>query len=488
MLYNVYLRSHILPYEIFDSRAGTIYTTTGFSTESQILIGDGGFAGIPSQSTTWVGGIIGITSGTYAGLSADIALTYYDNNTNAYTIGSKLIGFDLAQAFPSAPTGASFFLARRNTNPIQYSSYVYQISKFTQSISFSTSINEGFDICSIELGEKFSLLGNIYSSLIGMNVIVEDQNGHRCFDGIVVEAAVNGNGGNLSCVGYGQTFGWFSFDRYYDTTATNTSTKILRDICAANPYISTNVQGIDRNSAWDTAQQSVAGIGPINFGESAISGKEAINRVLELGKYGVSLDGVSVMFYGNYPTLYTISDNVTQYDYTLTRNNYEYKESGFNLKGSVADTATLVHASYTTDSGDTLFTPYATNRALITTLGLRRKGITSNNNGGLAIMTAVVRVANNDFSDLISSDKYTISNYVTSATSNLKVPVYYIKAGDRIKIEPSYGYENIYKNATMNATSFIVGATSFDTSSGVMTLNPVKNPVKSEIFAARLKT
>lgn len=488
MLYNIYLRSHILPYDIFDSRSGTVYTTTGFSSTIQILFADGSFAGIPSQSTTWVGGIIGITDGVYAGLSADIALAYFDNLTNEYTIGSKLIGFDIAQEFPSAPTGASFFLARRNSNPIQFDSAIYQVTRFVDSISFDTDIDHGFDTCSVSLGERFSLLGGVYSALIGMNIVVEDQNGHKCFDGIVAEAALNGNGGSLSCVGYSQTFNWFGFDRYYDTNVSNTSTKMLRDICAVNPYISSNIYGIDRNNAWDTAQQSISGIGGINFGESAISCKEAMNRILELGHYGVSLDKVAIMFYGNFPQMYVVPNDVTTYDYVLRRDNYQYSDAGFNVKGSVADVSTLVHTNYTNTAGASLYTPYATNKPLLKTIGMRRKALTSNHSGGIAEMTSIVRVANGDFSDLISSDEYSISGYVTRSTSNLRVPAHYIKAGDRIKIETSYGYENIYKNSTMNGTSFVVGHTSYDTASQTLKINPVKNPVKSEIFAARLKT
>lgn len=476
-MFNVYLKKINIPRDTIDSRhVGYGQTVAASSTPSTIVFS----TGITGQTNTWIGGMIIFTSGIYNGMAADIG----GENKTSTTLDSVV----LSQAFPTAPeAGTTFILFRRSTSTISYDATVYQITRFVSSVRFDTAIDMGYDSASIVVNGDISKSLNRYSEILGMDVQIEDKDGHKCFRGIVANITLGPDGGNIDCVGYMRTFSWFEFATAYGGTSDVTSPKILKDIANANPYIM-NSYGIDRDGAWDTAQQAFGGIGPINFGESVISGQEAMNRILEMGRLGISIEAVYMQIYNDpIPTLTYTSNTLLAADYVINRNNYAFNQSGFNVKGSLADTYSLVDASYANSNNQTLFTPYSANIRLLERLGRRRKTVQSNSQSGLYESTAVVQQANEDYKNMMSTDQYVVSGYIYKDGLNTRVPVYYIKSGDRVRVETPYGYENIYKNVTMNAVEFYVGKTSYDSTNRVMTLYPVNDPKKSEIFAARLK-
>ena len=477
MKFDAYLRKHVMPIDTIDSRGTTYSRTITSATTTSVTFN----SAISGQTVTWIGGLIIFTSGTFAGL----ACTIVSENKS----GNDLLGVGMGEPLTSAPvTGTTFILFRNNTNGVQFEDKTYQIGKHISDISWSTDIDKGYDSCTIQL-EKFTSIINIYSELVGMNIVIEDEKGHRCFDGLIVDCSFNANGGSISCVGYFSTFAWYHYNKAYNSDATNTSTKMLREICASNPYMSKYLYAIDRGNLWDTAQQSINGIGPINFGESEINQEEAIKRILELGEYGNSLNAVKLLIY-NYciPRTMVIPKTPTTYDYVIGRKNYAFDHTGFNMKSSVGDTASLVYSTYQDTDNVSWQTPYAVNLPILLKFGARRKSISSSSQNGIAEASAIVRVANNDFDDLIIADSYNLSGYVSKNGTNLQVPVYYIKAGDIVKIETSYGYETVWRNQIMNSVSFVVGHTDYSASSGILQLTSISNPKMSEIFAARLKT
>lgn len=476
MQFEIYLRDIIIPSEQIDSRYVGYGQTTSFCT----TLGVSFSSGIAGQSVTWVGGLILFTSGNFAGISATIA--------GEIKTGTTLDAVLFSEVFPVAPSnGSTFILYRKGTGTIGYGNTIYQIGKYTESITFETSITGGYSSAQINVNQKFPSLLNKFSSLLGMDVQIEDMRGKKCFQGIISSVDFGNSGGTINCIGYYQTFNWYKYSKIYNNSVSNTSVKLLKDICAENPYILGN-SAIDRNSAWGTAQQAIGGIGPINFSESEVTMQEAINRILEMGYYGISIDPVYMMIYdGGFPIIKNIPEEISNYDYFINRNNYSYSNAGFGIKGDLTDTYSLSNTTYTDGDNNTFYTPYATNIRLLNRFGLRKTLITSINGGGIAQSMAAVQVANRDFKNLISSDAYELSGYVYKNGMSAKVPSYYIRAGDMVKIETPYGYENIYKNATMDVTSFCVGSTSYDSSTDIMKINPLNNPKKSEIFSARLK-
>lgn len=476
-MFNVYLRKINVPFTSIDSRnTGYGQTVSVSSTPTEIVFS----SGITGQTSTWVGGMIIFTSGLYAGMAADIG----GENKTGTTLDSVL----LSQEFPSTPAaGTSFILYKKGSGSVTYDSKIYQITRHLESVKFDTVIDGGYDVCTLTVNGDLSKSLNQYSEILNMDVIVEDQYGHRCFRGLVASMNLSSNGGTIDCVGYYRTFGWFDFGTVYGGTADVTSPAIIKDICDANPYIA-NSGAIDRDGAWDTAQQAFGGIGPINFSESILSGMDALKRILELGRLGVSVEAVYLAMYNEpVPQLRYTSADIQTSDFVLTRGNYSFSQSGFNVKGSISDTYSVVSATYSDANNETFLTPYATNIRLLERFGKRHHTVQSNSQSGVFESTAVVQQANNDFQSLMSSDQYTVSGYVYRGGMNTRVPVYHIRAGDTVKVETPYGFENIYKNASMNAIEFYVGKTSYDSNSGVMTITPVNDPKKSEIFAARLK-
>lgn len=476
-MFNVYLRKIIIPSVQIDSRTPSYGQTVDSASTADTIVFSSGITG---QSSSWIGGIIIFTSGTYSGMAATIG----GENKTGTTLDSIL----LSEAFPSVPdTGTSFILYRRGTGKISYDGKVYQISRNVSNVKFDTVIDGGYDVATITVDGNIIRPINQYSDLLNMDVIIEDDKGHRCFRGLVGNINIGSTGGTIDCVGYYRTYGWFDYGKVYAGTSDVTSTKILREISDANPFIA-NSNAIDRDDEWDTIQQAFGGIGPVDFSESVVSGEEAIGRVLEMGRIGISVEAVYMAIYNDpVPVLKYTSNTITAADFVLTRSNYAYNNTGFSAKGSLSDSFSAVNTTYTDTNNKTFYTPYTVNLRLLGRLGFRKKGITSNSQSGAYESTAIVQQAANDFQNMMSADQYQVSGYVYRNGMNTRVPVYYIRAGDTVKVETPYGYENIYKNSSMNATEFYVGKTSYDANSGVMIITPINDPKKSEIFSARLK-
>lgn len=474
---NVYVRDHILPYQMLNSKNTAVASSIGSGTTATSIT----FATSISGQTAgiWDGGMIIITSGANNGLGAEIA-----SSTNS---GSNLLTLSLSEAFPVVPeVGASFILLRRV--PTSYISYgpSYQLDQYINSVSVSTDIDKGYSTATLKINNRFVNVLTTFSSFAGMNIkIFED--GYQIFEGIVADVDYTGYGGTVSCVGYAQTFSWFSFSKIYNSDASNTSTKILRDICFQNPYIPNKLLGIDRGDVWNAVQVSIGGIGPRDYMKSEQTCADALNDILQMGKFGVSFDSTFIQIYNDaIPALKTVTRNPTTCDWYIDRSNFIYGDDSFTLKSSILDAYTEIQTTYNDSNGNTLNTASAVNINFISKLG-RRKKILSVGEGGLAEKSAVVRVANNDFGTYLSATSFKIAGKISSSKSSIRRPAYSIRAGDIVTISPPPGFDSMYKNTLVDTSTFVVGRTEYDTGSGIVTITPVENPLQSEIFAARLK-
>lgn len=475
-MWNVYVREHILPYTKIDSRVPDVNSSVGSGTTSTRIYFN---PPIPAQTDQiWVGGMIVITSGLNKGMGANISASANITTTLSYV--------DVSEEFASTPeTGSSFALIRRDASgEIAYGNSI-QIDKFVDSFSATTSIDKGYETLTLQINSRFSNVFTAMSSFVGMNIIVEDEY-CRMFDGIIVDVEYAGNGGNISCVGYAQTFSWFQFEKIYDSSPTNTSPKILKDICDVNPYIRKLYIGIDRNDAWDTAQVAMSGIGPRNYTESVVTCTDAIKDITDMGYFGVSYQNVYLQVYNNAVPVLKIIDKAATPDYAIGKKNFVFGSDGFSVKSSIVDAYSEIVSSYNTDGGVTLYTTSAVNVGMISKVGRRKKMITSGE-GGLAEKTAMVRVANNDFGTFLSASNFRIVGKISCGGTTTHVPVHRIKAGDLVTIEPPTGFDAMFKNQYIDVTKFVVGKTSYDSSSRVMTITPIENSLQSEIFAARVK-
>lgn len=474
---NVYVREHVLPYIFLHSKNTAVASSVGAASTSTSIIFS---TSIPSQTVDiWNGGIIVITSGANAGLGANIA-----SSSNS---GSNLLSVTLSEEFPVIPeTGASFVLIRRNATG--YVSYgpTYQLDQYVTSVSVSTDIDKGYATASIRINNRFANIFTTFSAFAGMNIKIF-QDGIQIFEGLIADVDYTGYGGHISCIGYKQTFGWFAFERVYDTNSSNTAPVILKDICFSNPYIPNKLLGIDRGDVWHTAQIAIGGIGPRDYLKSLQSCEDALNDILQMGYFGISFSSTYLQIYNNaIPAIKVVSKQPISSDWYIDRNNFIFGDDSFTLKSSVLDAYTEILTTYNNSSGAALNTPSAVNVNFISKLGRRKKTL-SVGEGGLSEKSSVVRVANNDFGTLLSAASFKVSGKVSTGKSNIKRPVYAIKAGDVVTISPPAGFDSMYKNTLVDTTTFTVGHTDYDTSTGIISITPIENTLQSEIFAARLK-
>lgn len=422
----------------------------------------------------WVGGMIVFTSGANKGLGANISATVNASTTLTYV--------DVSEQFAVIPEiGATYMLVRKSSNTYVSYGETIQLDKYIDSYTVTTSIDKGFDTASLVLNNRFT---NIYFSLtgiVGMNVRIYDDEG-CLFDGLVIDIE---SSGTINCIGYAQTMNWYMFEKVYDTNSGNTSPKILRDACLANPYIPNKLIGIDRSDTWHTAQVAMGGIGPRDYSETSVTAGDVIKEICSMGYFGISFDQVFLQIYEDaVPFTKVVSKTSEDVDYYIGRNNFNFDENAFALRASISDAFTEIASTYNSSDGETLYSPSAINLSMIKKVGKRRKMITTSN-GSLAENTAIVRVANADFSTLMSANDFGIVGKVSRGMSNVRCSVSRIRAGDVVAIEAPV--DMLGRNSLANFLKFTVGHTSYSSSDGKMTISPVEFATNSEIFSARIK-
>lgn len=474
-MYNIFVKEHTLPFLSVDSRSlSTPITIGAASTGTHIVFS----SNVLSQTAgKWDGAMFVIMSGANKGIACHIA-----SSTNS---GSDLESLDLAEEIIFDIDNEYFMLIKRDeTQNVSYGN-VRQLDKYVDSFSVTTSIDKGFDNLSLQINNRFSGELTSLSLLLGNNIQVY-KNGYLLFEGIVADIDYVLGGGTISCLGYRNTFAWYGFDRIYNGDATNTAPKILKDVMYSNPYISNLKGGIDRGGLWDTAQQAIGGIGPRDYSKQYISCADVIDEILAMGNFGVSYDSVYLQVYEGALAVIKKVDKTSAPDYVITRKNFATGGDGYAIKTSMMEAYTEINASYNNSSGATLYTPSMVNVSMLRKMGSRKKMITTGN-GGLLEKSAMVRVANNDFGTYLSASDFKIFGTVSLGGSNTFSDSAFIRAGDMVSIEKPSGFDSMFRNTQVDVTKFVVGKTTYDSKSELMTIAPVENILQSTILAARLK-
>ena len=480
MYFNAFLYNYQLPYQVIDGRItgsaivdGPASTTTHIEFEQEL-----------TNQTSWVGGHIVFSSGALTGIGAEIAA----NDISG--INDTLRSVDLAAALPSVPVDeTTCWLIRKNGFFTSATSGFVDLRQYIESVSFSTDINMGFDQCQISLNNKSSGLSRLFSQFIGMKIRVEDVYGRRCFSGVVVACDLTGYSGSITAVGEMATFGWYSFSLIYSDSAAHTSTRIIKDICATNPFIARQYQfTVDRNDVWHTAQSAIGGIGPQDFSQNYVSARDALTKVLDFGNYGVSLHKVVMQIWHDSVPIIRVIKSLPEIDepnYIISDSNISALYDGISIAGDMTNVYTNIYSSYTTSDGQTIRTAGAYNMPFVSKFGIRDKFLSSSAQES-ALAMAVVQTATNDKQTLSAPGSIKITGQVKYNGSAHYKPVYLIKAGDILSFENNIGFSSLYQNRVASPGMFIVGHTDYSADSDTLNITMLDYPLTSELFAARI--
>jgi hypothetical protein len=304
-----------------------------------------------------------------------------------------------------------------------------------------------------------------------------------------VACDLSGYGGSITVVGEMATFGWYSFGLIYSDSAANTSTRILKDICATNPFIASQYQfTLDRQDVWHTAQMAVGGIGPQDFSENYVSAKDAITKVLDFGNYGVSLHKIVMqVWHDSVPIIRVVKSlpEIAEPNYIITEKNVSALYDGISISSDISNAYTNMYTSYTTSDGQTIRTAGAYNMPLVPKFGIRDKFISSSAQDSTLSM-AVVQAATLDKKTISSPGGIKISGSVKYNGSSHYKPVYLIKAGDVLSFENNIGFSSLYQNRISSPGMFIVGHTDYSADNDTLNITVLDYPLTSELFAARI--
>lgn len=474
--FKVYLKAHALPYQFVEGRISGASAASGAS--NQFLIGFS--PTMTGQSTTWVGGHIIFSSGALKNSGGQIA--------SEVKSGTTLLAVTLAEQLPYAPTaGDTFWMVRRSGTLSVGNAAIVDLTPYVDNVTFATDIDLGFENATITLNQNAKSLSRIFSQYIGRYVEIQDVLGRRCYSGVLTVASIQGWGGSITAIGHRATFNWFDIGNTYDTTATNTIPKILRDICALNPFISTNVFNIDRGDTLHTAQTAVGGIGPRDWSKNFTKSSDAIKEILDLGNYGISFDKVALQVWHDcIASTAVISQTPITPTYIITEANLEIAYGNVEIAGDISDTYTQVMGSYTDTTGNFIRTSSAYTYPLIPQMGFRVKE-QSGNGSTAALAMAVVLATREDKKYIVAPGSIKISGNVKRASAANHLPCYAIKAGDVVALEANIGASSLYRNEIASPLLLTVGHTSYSSSDNSITLTATDWPLKSDLFMSRIK-
>ena len=480
-MFVAYIKKHNIPYEIYDGRApGAVVADVS---DPLRLIFDPPLTPIKD----WVGAHVifyGDVDPAIAKLGSVIA-------SQELTVDETAIRWvDFADPLPFAPSaGETFQMIRRSGNlSITTSEYV-TLRHQIENVKWGTDIDLGFDSCTIEINERTTNVSRLYSQMVGNPIEIQDMYGRRCFSGIVISASMNGLRGTVTGLGIMHTFGWFDFFGIYDETASNTSTQIIRDVCSVNPFIHSDYSfTVDRKNIWHDAQEAIGGIGPRDYSDISTRAIDVLDDVLSLGHYGISEDKVSLqILHDSKPFLKVTkrAPDVTEPDFIISNQNIAYGFTNVEISADVNDVYTNIYGSYTDESGDSFRTGGAYNLRFLRKFGFRSKLLAASS--GYAEAMALVQATRSDKSMLAAPGNITISGKIRRRGSTSFIPVYMLKAGDTLSIEGNIGQSSLYQNSISTPGIFVVGHTEYSSDSDSVSISIAELPLKSELFANRLK-
>ena len=432
----------------------------------------------------WTGMWLILTSGNLKGYMGQIASSTGEATTT---------GFGLAQELPSTPsTGSNFKIISlfEAKDFFTFTGNAFDLTRYMDSVSFATSITVGYTRGTVNLKKISSELANIISELMGSYLIIADICGRDVFHGIIVGVTLDGDGGQIECIGIGETNGWYQFFGLYDESETNTSTKLIREILSLNPWIDQKNQQIDNTLTWDAAQQLVGGIGPLSFIEPNVTVKSALDKVLAMGNYGLTNEDTKSVYlqgwdYGvPYLAFANPSPEIEDAQWVIGNRNLGENKSGLSLVGDIAESYSYTGGSYNAeDSGTSIETAGYTNLNLVNKFGIKKREVTSGQ--GRLISFNIMRVAAEDKNKIAGPGKISIEGNVRAWGGDTYHAPYLIRAGDVIIIEDAISGSSVFKNDIFTGSVAQVGTTSY--SDGKMTIGLSEVSDVSEIFKKQIE-
>lgn len=437
---------------------------------------------IPELS--WTGMWLVLTSGNLKGYMAQIGSYSGEAGTDT---------FNLAQELPSTPdTGSTFKIISmfEVATSFSFTGKVYDYTKYVDGLSFNTEIGVGYSRCTIQLKKVSTELANTIAELLGNYLIVSDNYAKDVYHGIIAGITLDGDGGQIDCVGIGDTNSWYEFFGLYNEDATNTSTSIIRDILSFNPYIDQANQQIDNIESWDAAQQAVGGIGPLDFTQSNVTVKAALDKILAMGNYGLINEDTKKAYLQvwDYGVPYLIFANpdpsIDDANWVISNLNLGENKSNLSLVGDIAESFSYTSGSYNTEEGTTIETAGYVNIDLIDKYGFKKREVTSGQSRLLSFN--IMRVAAEDNNKIAGPGKIAIEGNVRSwGAGTYNSPPYMIRAGDIILIEDAITGSSVFKNEIFHGSVAQVGTTSY--SDGKMTIGLAELADVSEIFKKQIE-
>lgn len=439
-MFTAYISTLNLQYYIFDSRQagvasyGLPYVVGDGSTVSEIVTntatsinGAAANPNKPPSQTSWVGAHFIIMEDKNS--PANKVLTYAGSLIASATVDIGYVtDFTLATPLSQAPLpGTTYAIVKREDPPLEsvFGVDCFDLRRFIKDITWSTSIDVGFDTATISLNDSASIMGKFFTMTLGQSIEIYDVWGNFCWGGIVAGVYVDESGGRIECIGYKRTFDWFRFERAYLPISTTfgfvegdpgpTTTQVLQDVAKANPYIKRNAlwkldgqirESISFNnealpstnfpyepniqagngdifSSQQLVTTNYIGLGELDFSDASYKCSDVINFVEQFGYYqnhpkslvpGVSRDSIKVQCWRNgvMEIQRIFSGNaILLPDYRISRKSVKNSYADVEISGDILDVNTETYVIYTDADGVQQISNSYYDYGLIRRLGVR---------------------------------------------------------------------------------------------------------------------
>lgn len=464
------------------------------------------------------------TDGTYVGVSGVSSSNSYQKGTLISTTYFIHLAVPMLNVI-DASTRFIIVLQDETTNSAP-SSNAIDLRQYIDNMTWSTSIDKGYDTATIELNESASNLGKYYSYFLGQNVEIIDIYGNICWNGLITSIYIDGGGGRIDAVGYKKTMEWFRFDKIYvpetnwsSTVPGPTSSQVFHDAMLMNPYtrkifINDGTSNIPRNwaikgfvydadglptgASWPDSQLSATsyvGLDQLDFSDGSFKCSDAIQTVESFGyaytnEAGVLFDKdtVYLQFWNDgFARVLRVRKNprlVMVPDYIITKKNTKNGNRGVEISGDINDIITETFVIYNDAEGGQNVSSSTYNAAMALKYGMRLRIETSD--FGPELANLITLAANADKNLVVGIGNVTISGNVKGGGGGMNnLPVYMMRAGRIVEFEDNIGHGSLYRNANGTPGIFYIGSTSFNTSSGELTLTPAVTLSAVDLFITR---
>ena len=312
-----------------------------------------------------------------------------------------------------------------------------------------------------------------------------------------------------------------------------TTTKVLLDVLKSNPYINKTADwGIDgwvqeslvvngsgvitsatKYSDSQLLQTGHKGLGVLDFSDGSYKCSDVISFLENFGYYAQShaslVPGVSrdTMYVQCWRDGYTKIQRVFKEpallspDYRISRKSLKNSYSDVEISSDMMDIASETYVIYTDQDGDQLVSASFFDYDLLRKYGVRSKVISNSVPTDLANIMAqnsrwdkslLIGIGSVDLvghvkgcGKILETGGQRAMPYRTGGGQGNNIPSYLVKAGSVIEFEENIGLASLYRNKNGLPGIFYVGATSFNSSTGVTAVTPATTLSVAELFATR---